>query len=278
MKIGKRFSQLYLERGTPGSDSVRFRRRLGAFCNNNLGNFIDEIPDVIHQELGVQVPLGGLNYDMVNFFIQAEIRDVLDSITIIYNLIERQGSSAKGWRIFVQKAFREENLAYKVDEEAVVHFLVDEEFERNRVDVLKFLDTKCYASVKAAFEDAHRHLDTDPIDTKASVRSIFESLEILAKLMIPNAKNLNKRLVQNDLKESAKKAYKTDKVATKTINTIFTGLGEWVDALHNYRHGQGTEEPIAPPLGFAIYIFSAGASFLRWLLEIDAKNKQSAGK
>ncbi len=110
------------------------------------------------------------------------------------------------------------------------------------------------------------------MDTKAAVRSIFESIEILVRLMIPGTKNLNKWVVQNPLKEIAHKKYVHDEIALKTISGIFDGLGEWFDALHNYRHGQGKEEPVAPPLEFAVYILSSGASFLRWLIELDGKD------
>ena len=98
---------------------------------------------------------------------------------------------------------------------------------------------------------------------------MFESVEILARLMVQSTKNLNKWVVQNPLKEIAQKKYTHDEIALKTINGIFDGLGEWVDALHNYRHGQGKEEPVTPPLEFAVYVLSSGASLLRWLIELD---------
>jgi hypothetical protein len=49
------------------------------------------------------------------------------------------------------------------------------------------------------------------------------------------------------------------------------GLAKWVNSLHIYRHGQGTEEPVAPPLGFAIYVVSSGSAWLRFLLQIHSE-------
>lgn len=49
------------------------------------------------------------------------------------------------------------------------------------------------------------------------------------------------------------------------------GSPEWVDGMHNYRHGQDVPDPVAPPMDLAVYIFSSGTSFLRWLVEIDKK-------
>lgn len=274
MPAANRFSQLYLERDTPGADSVRFRNRLQSFYWNNLYNSSwHEITNAIQQELGVVLSWEDGYLKLRRFFTNEELRDILDSITLIYNAVkaQRKPDLAEQWRSFVEQALKEENLCYRIDKKAVVHYLVDEEFERSRISVLKALENQRYAGIKAAFEDSHRYLDTDPIDTKASVRSMFESIEILVKLMVPSVPRLTKNVIKTELKKIVTTAYRDDSVAIETIEKIFNGLGEWVDALHNYRHGQGKEEPVVPPLDFAIYVFSSGASFLRWLIEIDQK-------
>jgi len=53
---------------------------------------------------------------------------------------------------------------------------------------------------------------------------------------------------------------------------LFAGFADWVDAVHNYRHGQGLPEPVAPPIDLTVYMLSSGASFLRWLVTIDGKS------
>ena len=280
MEEKKRFSLLYIERGKPGPDSDRFRKRLRTFYFEKLTSFEGDIIRGIHMELGATIPSGVMGYSIGMFFEEAPLRDILDSITIIYKVLEPRayprfsspGSLQNEWLSFVRRVFKEENLHYQVDKTGVVHYLVDEEFERNRISVLKCLERKRYEGVRAAFEDAHRHLDSDPINKKAAVRSMFESVEILTKLMVPGITRLNKSVVQKDLKEIALKKYIHDEVASRTIDIIFNGFSEWVDALHNYRHGQGKEEPVEPPLEFTVYVLSSGASFLRWLIEMDEKN------
>ena len=279
MEEKERFSLLYIERGKPTSDSDRFRNRLKAFYHEHLTNFRDDIVKEIHRELGATIHFSYGGYDIGDFFEKAPLRDILDSITIICTVLKPDPHARFSnlailqteWLSFVQRVFKEENLHYRVDKEGIVHYLVDEEFERNRISVLKCFERKRYEGVKAAFEDAHRQLDSDPINTKAAVRSMFEGIEILTKLMLPGITRLNKSAVQKELKEIAFKKYAHDEIASKTIGIIFDGFSEWVDALHNYRHGQGKEEPIEPPLEFAVYVLSSGASFLRWLIEIDEK-------
>ena len=87
-------------------------------------------------------------------------------------------------------------------------------------------------------------------------------------------RNLNSWLIENQLKPKALELYAEDPVATESISKVFEGLASWVDAMHIYRHGQGTTEPVAPPLEYAVYVVSTGASFLRWLVDIDEKSNK----
>lgn len=161
-------------------------------------------------------------------------------------------------------------MAYALDDKCGVHYFVDEEFERNRVSALGCLTSGRYAGVRAAFDDAHKHLDSQPPDTKAACRSTFEAIEILARLIVPGSKNLNAWLVTNKLKPLAL-AVAQDAIEGDTIGKVFDGFSQWADGLHNYRHGQGVERAVAPSLSLTVYVISIGAAMLRWLVEIDSK-------
>jgi len=146
---------------------------------------------------------------------------------------------------------REENLAYSLDDLCGVHYFIDEEYERNRVSVLRGMESPRYSGLRAAFESAHAHLDAQVPDTKASVRSIFEAIEILARLMDPQSKNLNKWQVQNKLKPLVI-ASAADPIEGECFGKLLDGVAEWVDAVHLYRHEQGVETPVAPSLELAV--------------------------
>jgi hypothetical protein len=172
------------------------------------------------------------------------------------------------WREFVERVLREENVGYTVDNNCGVHYFVDQEFERNRASALSILDSPRYGAVRAAFEDAYRHLDSDPRDTKAAVRSIFESLEILTKLMV-ETKNLNRWIVENTLKERCLSLVQEGPIASAVVGGLFSSIADWVDALHYYRHGQAGEEPVSPTEEVAIHIISTGSANIRWLAQFD---------
>lgn len=274
MNQGKRFSLLYLNRSEPVRDSQRFRNRLAAFYWDEINKEHKEIiKSILQKEAGIEIPyFAGFGFDLAGFFKKNELRDILDSITLVYQALNLKGwpTLAKRWMSFVERCLREENVGYKLDAECGVHYFVDEEFERNRFSTLSVLDSPDLNGVKAAYEDAYRHLDNTPPDTKAAARSIFESLEILTKQLV-NTKNLNKWVLENTLKDKALEVLAKDETEKNVISEMFAGFGRWVDGMHNYRHGQPENEPVAPSEELAVYMLSTGSSFLRLLVEI--KNK-----
>lgn len=278
---GNLFSQIYLKRGYPLKDSEPFRRRLGAYCNSKLFSYNWTLGVFLKQETGVEIPFLGKGWVLETFFLEAELRRILDTVTLIWKFLIQEESdfrnpipaSAIEWRDFVSRVFHEENIGYQVDSECGVHYLVDEEFERNRFSTLSMIQSSHYNGVRAAFEESYKHMDSTPPDTKAAARSMFECIEILVKQMV-ETKNLNKYIVENKLKELFLQPYEGNATATKVTISMLDGFAKWVDGLHNYRHGQGEEEPVAPTEGIAIYILSSGSAFLRWLVGINEFHKK----
>jgi hypothetical protein len=271
---GKRFSQIYIERGEPKQDSPRFRKRLDAY----FGQVLDSshgflIAQNIELNLGIKaVSIGPYNayFDNSAFFMNTELRDLLDSITIIYKFLITRNSTTQAamWLKFVQHVMTEENLGYQIDEKGVVHYFVDQEFERNRLSVLSGLGGQRYKGVLKEFEDSHQKLISRPQDTKGSVKAIFEANEIIFKLML-SAERLTSSNVKSKLTPVVKNIYEEDATATKAAEHLINAFCDWIDAGHMYRHGQGEEEPVQPPLAIAIEMVSIGSSYLRWLVEID---------
>ena len=276
--IGQRFSHVYIARGTPTKDSQRFRHRLGAFCEENLWDYRNYLSAVINRELGVDLPFVGMAPSILRFFLEAEVRDVLDAITLIWRaLMERHQRDLAGrWLDFVERALKDENLGYRLDEHAGVHYFVDQEFERNRLATVECIANPRYAAVLAEFESAHQNLDQRPADTKGAVRAAFEAVEILSKLMVGENRmsRLTTREINAHLKPIVESVYHADAVALEAATKFLDGLIGWVSSIHEYRHGQEVEEPTPPPLGLAVAMVSSGATYLRWLAELDQLSNQ----
>ena len=273
-----RFSLLYLEQGAPTRDSERFRNRLAAFYTSEIAsNHGSAVVDEFEKETGAIVPGGGAPRYFAKVIREGELQDVLDGITIVYRVLQARFSPDRNnWLNFVARAMRETNVGYSIDENGIVRFRVDEEFERNRTSAVAVLDRPQFVAAKSALDDAYRHLDSDPMDTKAAVRSMFESLEILARQIVPAAKNLNKNLVQNTLKQKFIFEGRYDATEQDILSKLFDGMAQWVDGMHLYRHGQNSSTPVAPSVDSSILILSIGAAYVRQLATLIVQSAPTA--
>lgn len=270
MTEGKRFSQVYLEQGVPENDSRRMRNRISSVYWELLHSDSDKLIKLIHQETGAKVPFVVGTYSLSQFIEECKIRDLLDSITIIFQYYHHGSVNkhkAQQWHKFVSRVFREENLGYRLDNLGGCHFYHDEEFERNKTATIARLADQ--PAVREAFTKAYAFLDQDKPDTSSAIRAVFESIEILYK-HITNAEGkerLNSRGVQKNLKPIFQKTLEEKEVELKATEHMLDCLCDWIDAGHMYRHGQKLEETEEPSVEYTVLFISQGASYLRFLLQ-----------
>lgn len=272
LKSMSRFSLIYNPRGEPGADSDRMRRRLfGLFRqveDRDLGN-------VIERECGVQVPFGrgveGIYYRWENFFMEAERRDLLDAISLHYRLLIRKQRQAYAatWLREVRRIFNEENIHYRVDDDGIVHLLIDEEFEGARLASIAALQGPRYANVLANFERVAPALDRDPPDGKDAIRATFLASEALFRLMFGDANILGTGEMDRFLRPFLDRRYAGQAPALQASMKLFNSFREWVIGAHNYRHEHGHENVVQPPLELAVAYVATGAALIRWLAELD---------
>lgn len=272
---GQLFTHMYCDRDEPQQDSETFRRRLGSYCQYEFVRYQWALGSFLKKETGLVIPQAGGHFNFTDTFLIFELKLTLNLITIIFRFFLSTDSPndikyGYKWLSFVERAMKEENMGYKVDNMCGVHYLIDQEFEHNKISALSCLQNVKYAGVLDAFETSFQYLSPATLDTKAAVRSMFECIEILAKMMTATPR-LTSKVVKINLKTIAIDHYQSDKTMKSVVSKVFDGFAEWVDSIHFYRHGQPEEEPVAPPLDFTIFSISTGASFLRWLVELDKK-------
>jgi hypothetical protein len=279
--VGKRFSHLYVERGPPARDSERFRRRLGAYFEQQLWQQRPEIAHALQLELGAEASNGANELAVGEFFKRASMGDVLDAVTIVsdclttpQNRAHRRGAQ---WREFVARAISEENLGYRLDPRGGVHYLVDENFELNRRAALRSLEAPRFAAVRVEYETAYRLLDEDPPNARASIQLAFEAAEILARLMDGSGKisRLGAAEIESVFGPMVQRAYGGDDAAGEAARSMLDAFRGWVASAQQYRHGQRAEEPPSPPMGLAVAILSAAATYIRWLVELEQMAQRS---
>lgn len=265
-----RYSQLYIDQPTQLPDSGRARRRLGKLLESMTPNIASPLGDLLDQELGT-VSRVSSSASWPGFFESCSIRDMLDTITVAKDYIggRRGANVGERWLTEVSRIFAEEHLAYVVDDKGIVHPAIDQEFQRNRIATLSGLQFPRYANSLAAFERVSDELAADPPNGKDAWRAVFSAVEGLFRLMFSSAPQLNAGAIEAHLGSLILKVHSSDPVALRAATKMVASFKDWVDASHNYRHEQGSEEPVQPPSDLAILAISNGAAFLRWLVALD---------
>ncbi|WP_155992265.1 hypothetical protein [Fodinicurvata fenggangensis] len=226
-----------------------------------------DIPAYLEGELGIILPRSISLIDWREFFIDCSINDLLDSITILWNIFYTSGSSNL-WTDGVSRIFNEEKVRYKLDDRGGVHFFEDAEFEFISSSTISRLGKPRYNAVRVAFEDALAALAGEEPDTKTALRSVFEANEILFKLMF-QVQQLKQQEVTKKLGPYVARYFGDNQDARTAASQFVASFGNWVNGVHPYRHGQATEDPNPPPLPLTVALVSSGASYLRWLTELD---------
>jgi hypothetical protein len=260
-----RYSQLYIERGDRQLDSKRFRVRLSAV-------FFYELEETHGETIGwwiTKVQGYPLQYDdrgtaaYKSFFKDAEIRDILDFITGVFRVLEKP----EWWVEVVTELFDEEHLAYRIDPYGLVHPYVDQQFQLTHRAAVEALNQDRFRQARNEFESAFRHLRGR--ENVQALRMMFPAVETAAKVLFPGKfERLTENEIDRHLRPTLEARYAGNDPAVKAGRQLLEGMRKWVTAAHQYRHGAELSEPVEPPDDFTIAHLSAGATYLRWMIEL----------
>jgi hypothetical protein len=236
-----RFSQLYIDRGKPTGDSERLRNRLAAEAEaGDISEYAASIVREINRQIACNiVDYGSKRIALGKFFRQGAMRDVLDAITVTFGTLLRAdlSSLAKAWLRNCAICLVEENVAYRVGPDGIVHPFVDQEFEANRAASLAALADPKLAEARSEFEAAHRHLRDG--ENKQAIRSMFASAETTLKVLYPGKiDRLEVKELNNHVRPRLLSMYTDNEPAIMASNRLLEGFGKWIVASHQYRHGQ----------------------------------------
>lgn len=279
---GEFYSKLYVQHGVPQSDSERLRKRIAAkFDAIHGGLNCTELAEQLRTETGFDKVELRYAANFSHFFKSVHIHDVFTAITLIWRAATKAdryraydtppGGWARDWHSFVERAFAEENVQYRVDSKCGIHPRIDDEFERSRVSVIACLESARYAAVRHAVEESFDYLGAMPMDGKAAARSMFEAAEALTKTVTGAGGSLDEGFVNKELRPLCDHIFESDAQLKMMTGRLLSSFAKWVDAVQPYRHGHERDQPLTLPPDVAVLVVSEGAGFLRWLVSIDQR-------
>lgn len=274
-----KFSQLYLRQNKLEGDSKRARIRIFAHLENKLkinsDNIFGEIYHRIEIETGAPISFSYTYQNTIkDFLISCETRDFLDSISIVYFILKNHKGfyipyTHDEWATFVTLVFKEEELRYYIDHaDGSIKRFIDDEFEHDCQTAIASLNSSKYELAAIAFNKAIKYLVNIDPDYRSAVKYVFECAEVLFK-KITSANRLSRKFVNDNLHKLTgipKEDCEKDPVLKGRIGQF----NEWIDALHDYRHGQTDVSLAHVSEGIAVFYLTTGTAYIRWLVEIDA--------
>jgi hypothetical protein len=275
--MGQLFSRTFCQPSELLRDSERMRRRLGAFSDSKLMDQAFAISRIVEQETGSRVPWIGSRVHLDAFFHRAELRDVLDTITIIDALL-RNTVLGSQWHSFVARVFQEEHTAYTLEKDGSVSFAVDAAYAGARASTIAGLSEDKWTTSRTELERAFADLDEVPANTNSAIRTIGASVESAAKVVVHDAaSSIGPTEIEKHIWPRAQVAYAGNPAARDASHQFLRSYSDWVVCTHQYRHGQSHEAAAHAPLELAIAVVSQGCSILRWLSSLDELVERSSG-
>ena len=254
-------------------DSHRMRRRFAAVFTEAYENDAElTLGRRIERECGIDV----IQYHMAqyvdwkDFFENAELRDVFDSITIASSTF--QGRREDQVVAECAQILREECVGYLMGEDNIVHPKVDDAFENSRQSVINSLTEKNYPAALLNLRQAEDALMANPMDGRAAIRGIFDVVENVVKVNLKGVTNLNVGVIKEHIFPLAQKSFEDDAVQKTIAAKQVELLKAWVDACHFFRHA-GKVNLTKPTDVTVIHLVSLGFSNARWLVELFDDHK-----
>ena len=264
---GKLYSAVYLLSDNLSDDSSRFRKRLERLLSRFMNDYMrKELGTLIEGRLGIKISRNQYDgsFRIPSFIIEAELQDVLDTITISAYLF-RDPTHKEEWIKEVRDILAQQQMAYEIDDKGGIHPFVDAELSASKKATIAALSDSRLVTARERFQEA---CDLLRSDSSSAIEKVFKATENIFKQIFDGSKNrLNAHGVRNDLKARFRSIYSQNGTATKVAERMCESFAAWVDAAHNYRHDAGDQTPVATPFDIATLMVSQGAGYLRWMAE-----------
>ncbi|WP_421697902.1 hypothetical protein [Ancylobacter sp.] len=262
------YSRAYMQPEALLPDSRRLRVRLAAIASQfELTH--DDMARLIRRKLGVEVPSSAYGHHFSDWLLKCEVRDLLDFVTL--GVVMLTGRESERYIKEVAAAFAEENVAYEVTSRGEVRPKVDNEFAATIQAALARMDRDRYRAIRKEFEEGQAALTAVNPDWSRSTYHTFRANEILFKLIDPAQPRLAADKAEQVYTPLVQAAYVGNRHLILEATSALRGYKNWINAAHFERHAPGSEEPHDMPQSLGALMVSQGASYLRWLLDLDGR-------
>lgn len=275
-----RYSLLYCRSEMLSHDDKKMRVRLGALFDRMSSDHLDEeFSEFILQEMGVSIiTLGfnGFHIEWTEFIGKLDLEDLFDLVSLYSEFFIIKTGRLPDYVKSVERIFRERNVSYRIDKDAVIHPYIDMTFFALQENTIRGLRVQQLGAAIEHLNAADRAMLGENPDWREALRRIFDAAENVFKQMFDGETQLGTKAADNRLKVEIEQIYASDQTALRFANKQYAAFKSWIEAAHFYRHEPGKAEPTMPPADLAINFISQGLGHIRWLSDLtpQLKSKQ----
>jgi hypothetical protein len=284
---GRRLSHLYITADTPLKDCKKARFRVSKLVEQSFSHstvtgrslspdYAKRARNRLESELGIrfasQSTKGSFHEVWSWYFNGITIVEFLDSITVL--VAQKRAShtgNADELITELRLIFRQQNLAYDIDDQGGIHPLVNGAFGMTKQSAIAALSGDRYTGTAELVNAIDKSLLLDPVNYIGAIRAVFGANENLFKLMF-GVPRLDARTAGDKIGAKLQSRYDGHPTLQRASAKALEGFKDWIDAAHNYRHEQGVEAPSQPCEEIGILLISQGLSFVRWLAQLDRRD------
>lgn len=229
----------------------------------------------IEKELGIKCRSVNTRYyvNWENFLQRIPVSDYLDVITAVIKFKPNRSRYKErsvvhlDFLSFARRVFIEQNLAYLIDDLGGIHPAIDPAFADSSAHTIRCLKSAGLEAAAQHILDAEKHLLAGSLNPRLAIRSCFDAVENLHKMINKNSPQLNKASIINELMPILKAKWSKDESELRATEKLVNSMTDWVEAAHFFRHADGNADISQPSEAFAVLFVSQGFSFARWLAE-----------
>lgn len=232
---------------------------------------------MIENEIGIKFGTRSTNGRLINswewYFNKITPTEMLDTITVLARYTAGPYFHPQKRETFldeVRRIFKEENLAYEIDEAGGLHPFIDATFSAAMHAAIHSLNRDRYSVSAASVNRIDGYLMQDPPDFIWAIRSVFGACENTFKLMY-GVPRLDAKTAAERIGPDQQRLYEQHRTLKSASAKTLEAFKYWVDAAHFYRHEPGSEQPNQPSEEMAVLLISQGLGFVRWLASLDQK-------
>lgn len=284
-ETGGYFTRNYRWPSDPKQDSAKMRLRLSTYLIEFTMNDSGKFGEYIQRETGIPVLTRGSFGNYVSWEQVVEncsLLELLDMITAIckFRPIVKTATARiptiYNFPDFVKRVFREEAMAFRVDEKGGIHPFIDVAFSAEMSEIVRHLSDQKLTAAKQSVDNAELALLSTTYDGRAAVRSIFDAVENIFKLICPKSNQLNNANVTKELRPTIMASMADNLHEQRATGKIIDSMIDWIESGHIFRHAAGQPEPSEPSTLFATAYVSQGLTYVRLLADVYIQRKRQA--